>query len=284
MSLIIIWFNGIRHLDSQADFPERPDDKVFIMIKDKRNNAGEPGTQDHTGHSKEKECKILVTENGPYLVAGGLPLAKEIIITDDEGTSVEWGKGDQYPAQETYALCRCGQSKNKPFCDGTHAKAGFDGTETASTEKYLDQAETIAGPGIILTDAQDLCAAARFCHLSDGAWNLTEESDDPVAKENVIKIAARCPSGRLVAWDKKTGKPIEPEFDKSVSLVEDPEEGVSGPIWAKGGIPIESSDGTKYEVRNRVTLCRCGKSYNKPFCDGTHIDAGFNDGDRSVNR
>ncbi|MCJ7713336.1 CDGSH iron-sulfur domain-containing protein, partial [Candidatus Bathyarchaeota archaeon] len=57
---------------------------------------------------------------------------------------------------------------------------------------------------------------------------------------------------------------------------------VSGPIWVKGGVIVESSDGTSYEVRNRQTLCRCGKSENKPFCDGTHIKAGFNDGDKSL--
>jgi len=47
---------------------------------------------------------------------------------------------------------------------------------------------------------------------------------------------------------------------------------------------VESSDGTVYESRNRATLCRCGKSLNKPYCDGTHIMAGFNDGDESLKR
>jgi CDGSH-type Zn-finger protein len=38
----------------------------------------------------------------------------------------------------------------------------------------------------------------------------------------------------------------------------------------RGGITIESADGVPYEVRNRVTLCRCGRSDNKPFCDASH--------------
>lgn len=50
-----------------------------------------------------------------------------------------------------------------------------------------------------------------------------------------------------------------------------------GPLWVRGGIPVESSDGATYEVRNRVTLCRCGRSSNKPFCDGTHKGVGFRD-------
>ena len=69
---------------------------------------------------------------------------------------------------------------------------------------------------------------------------------------------------------------------QSISLVEDPQNKVSGPIALRGGILVESSDGTTYEVRNRQTLCRCGKSQNKPFCDGSHIDEGFNDGDDSL--
>jgi CDGSH-type Zn-finger protein len=87
-----------------------------------------------------------------------------------------------------------------------------------------------------------------------------------------------------VVWDKKTGKPIEPNFKPSISLLEDTGKRVSGPIWVKDGIPVESSDGKEYEIRNRVTLCRCGKSRNKPFCDGSHIEAGFNDGDKSLKK
>jgi hypothetical protein len=73
-----------------------------------------------------------------------------------------------------------------------------------------------------------------------------------------------------MVWGKKTKKTIEPEFEKSIGLIEDPAVGVSGPIWVRGGIPVESADGKTYKVRNRVTLCRCGKSSNKPFCDSSH--------------
>jgi choline dehydrogenase-like flavoprotein len=58
-----------------------------------------------------------------------------------------------------------------------------------------------------------------------------------------------------------------------IALVKDPQEGVQGPIWVRGGIPIESVNGTIYEIRNRIALCRCGKSSNKPFCDGGHCNA-----------
>ena len=219
--------------------------------------------------SSHDGSKIRTSKNGPYLVSGGIPLAKQIIGIDAAGYSYEWREGKKYPSKDNYALCRCGQSKNKPFCDGTHTQVHFDGTETASREPYLEQAKRISGPELELTDARELCALARFCERAGGIWNLVEKPDTPEAKGIAIEEARNCPSGRLVVWD-KNGKKIEPKFEPSIGLVEDPQEGVQGPIWVRGGIPIESVDGKAYEVRNRVTLCRCGKSYNKPFCDGSH--------------
>jgi CDGSH-type Zn-finger protein len=232
---------------------------------------------------KVKKGKITIIKNGPYQVSGNMPLAKEIITVDRNGDSAGWEKGKEYPAEEKYFLCRCGQSKNKPYCDGTHAKDGFDGTETADKNAYFDKAEKIEGGGVDLFDVPELCARARFCHdrISD-VWENSQNSGDPEKKDKAVRQACNCPSGRLAAYDKKTEKIIEPEFDPLISLVEDPAKKVSGPVWVKGGVPVESADGTKYEARNRVTLCRCGKSRNKPFCDGCHIENGFNDGDESL--
>ena len=85
---------------------------------------------------KSSAAEISVTKDGPYLVAGELPLAKATIGANDEGESIRWEWGNPYPEQKNFALCRCGHSAHKPFCDGTHAKIGFDGTETASREPY----------------------------------------------------------------------------------------------------------------------------------------------------
>lgn len=226
--------------------------------------------------------KVSITKDGPYLVSGSMPLAKEISTVGKSGELEEWKKGEAYPEQESYALCRCGQSKNKPFCDGSHVKINFDGSETANKEEYIKQAEKIFGPELDLTDAVGLCSMARFCHLDGGTWSNVENSDNPEAKKSAIQSACNCPSGRLVVWDKKTKKPIESKFEPSIGLIEDPQARVSGPIWLKGCVELESADGTKYESRNRMTLCRCGKSKNKPFCDGSHIGAGFDDGDESL--
>jgi CDGSH-type Zn-finger protein len=64
-------------------------------------------------------AEIKVRENGPYLVIG------------DDVTLVDWN-GASYPiARRPFALCRCGASKNRPFCDGSHKTVGFEAAEAA---------------------------------------------------------------------------------------------------------------------------------------------------------
>jgi len=226
------------------------------------------GQKQDPGHA----AHVLVSEDGPYIVTGSVPLSKQIIGTDPEGGSETWEQGKVYDLQETYSLCRCGNSRTKPFCDGSHLRSHFKGTETASREPYLKQADAMEGPGYVLTDVQSLCAFARYCDTHGQIWNQVGHTNNPKVKENFLRQAGQCPSGRLVAWDKKTEKPIEPELPVSIGLIEDPAQECSGPLWLRGGVQVESeADGHKYEVRNRVTLCRCGQSQNKPFCDGARI-------------
>jgi CDGSH-type Zn-finger protein len=214
--------------------------------------------------------KVKVTKDGPYLVLGGVLLSEQEMFIDADGECHGWREGKRYPTRGNYAICRCGQSKTPPFCDGTHSKIDFDGTEQATHASYLEQSVETIGPELKLTDAEHLCASARFCHRAGGTWELTQLSDDPDARQKAIEEACDCPSGRLVAWD-EDGKAIEPDLEPSIGLIEDTQAGVMGPMWVRGGIPIESADGSTYEIRNRVTLCRCGKSSNKPFCDGSHL-------------
>ena len=90
---------------------------------------------------RTSEQRIRIQKNGPYQVSGNVPLAKQAIVSDGEGASTGWESGERYPDQKEYALCRCGQSGHKPFCDETHHVVDFDGTETAGKKKYLDSAE-----------------------------------------------------------------------------------------------------------------------------------------------
>jgi CDGSH-type Zn-finger protein len=221
---------------------------------------------------KNDKMKIKIRADGSYAVTGGIPLFELSLIPDADGLSTGWKRGKEYPLQDRYDLCRCGQSNEKPFCDLTHEEIFFDGTETASRELFAEQSEPeTIGPELVLTDVVALCALARFCDRAGGVWDNTRLSDHPEAKKIAMQEVWDCPAGRLVLHD-KSGNLVEPEFEPSIGLVFDPVKNVLGPIWVRGGIPIESADGTIYEIRNRVTLCRCGKSTNKPFCDGKHED------------
>jgi CDGSH-type Zn-finger protein len=214
--------------------------------------------------------KIKVTEDGPYLVTGGIPLFRMIIETDSYGDPCIWREVERYPQRERYALCRCGKSRNKPYCDGAHTMQRFNGTETASNELYLEDVKEYLGPKLKLTDRRELCVGAAFCVRDAGIWNLTVHSDRPNFKEIAIEEAANCPFGRLVIWDKQ-GNQIEHNYESSIVLTEH-EDGLPGPLWIRGKVAIESVDGVIYEKRNRITLCRCGESLNKPLCDGSHFD------------
>lgn len=220
---------------------------------------------------KEKIIKMIrIIKNGPYLVTGNLPLYEQSIVTDEAGHTRELKEEKKYDLPESYSLCRCGKSENKPFCDGSHKNVGFYGSETASRKPYLEKAEVFEGPDLKLTDVQEFCDHSRFCLRSGGIRELIQQSDDPEARQTAIEEAMICPSGRLVLWDKKTNKPFENEYEPSLVLVVDRQKGCEGPLWVRGGVPIQSADGSLYESRNRVTLCRCGKSENKPYCDGSH--------------
>lgn len=111
------------------------------------------------------------------------------------------------------------------------------------------------------------------------SWNWKDgKKIDPKARDLTIREANHCPAGRLVVQDKKTGKEIEHKLPPSIGVVEDPALVCSGPLWVRGEIQAESEDGMPYEIRNRVTLCRCGTSNNKPFCNGSHASIKFRDG------
>lgn len=218
--------------------------------------------------NKEKK-KIRVLKDGPYEVIGDIPMDHLKYIPNPKGYSLDYEEIEKYPLQESYYLCRCGKSKTRPYCDGSHNQ-GFDGTETAKLTSYDEMAKCIEGIQIDLMDAEELCVGARFCDTKSGTWNLVERAENPEAKDIILHQTKSCPSGRLTAVT-KDGERIEPVFEQEISILEDPAAKVMGPIWVKGHIEIKNVDGVKYPPRNRVTLCRCGKSKNKPFCDASHF-------------
>lgn len=216
--------------------------------------------------------KIKILPGGPYEVTEDVPLNQAIIDVDHRGTSMSWKEGKKYPEQkEPYHLCRCGQSKNKPYCDGTHEEVHFIGKESADKSPYTQGCKVYEGGSIDLYDNESLCSSMRFCDRGEGVWQAAIDSDNASSKQLAMEEVAACASGRLTIAE-KDGTFVEPILPKEISLVEDTAANQRGPLWVKGGIVLEGADGEKYEVRNRMTLCRCGQSRNMPFCDISHME------------
>lgn len=223
----------------------------------------------------QPEPSVRILKCGPYLVTA-LPLDVVEIMTDDDGYALTYRRVRRLKTPPSYSLCRCGKTRSHPFCDGSHTKARFRGTEHPEAHTpFRKMAKTYPGPVLSLRDAERLCANAGFCSRKEGTWEAVRRSDEPRMYRMALQQTFDCCAGRLELFDSRTGELIEKTFRKSVSLVEDPGDGSSGPVWLKGGILLIGADGRPYEVRNRMSLCRCGASRFKPFCDGSHSRVRF---------
>ncbi|MDY0223850.1 MAG: CDGSH iron-sulfur domain-containing protein [Candidatus Methanomethylophilaceae archaeon] len=212
----------------------------------------------------DENAKITIKKNGPYLIFGNIPLREESIQIDAMGKAIKWVEGQKFNQNEVYALCRCGKSSTMPFCSGEHVNK-FDGTETADDEPYNDSCLIHEGcDGVKLMEKHILCTGAGFCH----AYPRIEIA---IKNKKTLEVAkqecANCPGGSLTLVI--NGEKIEPILKKEISVTNDVK--TIGPIWVKGEIPIISANNEQYELRNRVALCRCGRSKNKPFCDASHL-------------
>jgi len=214
--------------------------------------------------------KIIVERNGPYIVRGSVPLVEKSQEMSEFGEPLSWVKGEVLRSSGNYALCRCGKSNNKPFCDDTHEEIGFEGTEAADTGPISDRWKTFNGPKIVIQDDHSICMHSGFCgNRITNIWKMQAESDDGEVLAEIIAMIDRCPSGTLAYVLEPGGEIIERDLPKEVAVIP------NGPIWITGGIPVERSDGQALEKRNRVTLCRCGASSKMPLCDGSHKEIGF---------
>jgi CDGSH-type Zn-finger protein len=222
----------------------------------------------------EPQAGIEVQPNGPYIVSGGVPLVRRRIVTSEHGESMTWQTTSRVEGGETVALCRCGGSANKPFCDGSHTRNGFDGTETAPTSSYDERSTTYPGTQVVVRDDRSICEHAGFCgNRLTNVWKMVDGSgtDDSVVRAQMMSMIEHCPSGALTYRLDPGGPDVEQELSVEIGVTDD------GPYFVTGGLPVTRADGQPFEARNRVTLCRCGASKNKPLCDGSHRAAGFRD-------
>jgi CDGSH-type Zn-finger protein len=229
--------------------------------------------------SEKSVRKIVIMKNGSYHVFGLTSLVHKTQIVSEYGEPITWNKDEvlepkNAEGRDFYGLCRCGGSCNKPYCDGTHREIGFDGTETAdthSTQRRMVQFR--GGTHIVVSKDPSLCMSSGFCGFHDAGINeLVGDSSDTKIRALVMAMVANCPSGSLTYRIEADDADIEPDLPEQIALTaEITSEGpITGPIWVTGNIPIERADGKPFEPRNRVTLCNCGQSANKPLCDGAH--------------
>jgi CDGSH-type Zn-finger protein len=109
------------------------------------------------------ERRIVVMPNGSYLVYGDIPLVRKRKVVAENGESVIWEKTQTFLTEETHALCRCGESGSKPFCDGSYARVGFDGREADDPRTPGEGQLVHEGNGIVVRRDLSLRMHARFC-------------------------------------------------------------------------------------------------------------------------
>jgi CDGSH-type Zn-finger protein len=216
----------------------------------------------------ERPAQIEILAHGPYEVTGNVPLRPRRVVRTAQSEALTWTAEEPIEHTETYYLCRCGKSEHKPFCDGSHAFELFDGTESAATNTYEERAEFHEGPGVVVRVDHELCHHSAFCkYEANSYFDLIEKSDSTNTLSQLVAMVDRCPSGALAIA--VNGHDVEAVLPVQISPIGD------GPLMLTGGVSVTRADGVEMETRNRLSLCRCGASQNKPYCDGSHRDIGF---------
>lgn len=203
---------------------------------------------------------ISLAANGPLLVKNLEQLTN--------------AKGAQIEVKPMMALCRCGHSATKPFCDGTHTRIGFS-SENPS-DPAPNQLDHYTGKGVTIHDNRSICSQAGLC--TDRLSTVFRIKEDPwidpdgATEEAIVALVQQCPSGAL-SYTLHGQAPSRPGVSASITVAKDGPYNILGrvyldtPVWGSGA------------DRERYALCRCGASKNKPFCDGSHWGVNFKDED-----
>jgi len=168
------------------------------------------------------------------------------------------------------SLCRCGESKYKPQCDGSHAQAGFDGKREDSEKKEL---EYYRGKEITIVYDRFLCMGAGYCGELEavfGTHDAPKYEPDAASAADIIATIKKCPSGAL---SYQIGDEYFGNYYEQTRIVVEKD----GQLNCQGDITvIDDQDSDKLlPCTDHFTLCRCGGSKKKPLCDGSHHDNGF---------
>lgn len=202
-------------------------------------------------------------ENGPFI-------AREVPnLKDANGSDIK-------PDKPAFGLCRCGMSKNKPFCDGSHVEAGFisDNGDAKIRNTPIEYSGEAEGKSVTVSYTLVLCGHIAECQRLHKAvfdpgkrpWIQPENG----SLEGILAVVAACPSGALrVSVNEEPLHHIDSD-ESSVQLVK------NGPYVVKN-IPLGAPFNGAGTSEKEYILCRCGLSKNKPFCDGSHHDQKWQD-------
>lgn len=190
------------------------------------------------------KLKIKIIENGPILIS--------------KFKKLKYGK-ETLPTKEKALLCRCGESKKQPFCDGKHKASNFKGECSC---KVPEKIRIWEGKNIITYFNKDLCMHAGYC-APLGELRLAEHFNNDVnAAKEIARVITECPAGALSYEMKDGSTPVEFESSDVVEIMKNGEIR----IWCEA----DGIETVGKQPKNRITLCRCGKSKIKPFCDASH--------------
>jgi CDGSH-type Zn-finger protein/truncated hemoglobin YjbI len=210
--------------------------------------------------------RIRTLRNGPY------------VATNVE-TVTDW-LGRDVVVPPTVALCRCGASMAKPFCDGTHVGNGFD--DRKDSKRVADQVDDYPGQQLRVLDNRGTCAHSGFC--TDRLSSVFHLGQSPFVTpsgarmDEIVRAVRACPSGALsFAVDgREAREQVDVVRERAIEVSRD------GPYRVTGAIPLVDETGASV-TRNagasleHYSLCRCGHSQNKPFCSGMHWSVRFAD-------
>ena len=203
------------------------------------------------------DAKIEERENGPLVAFGVSTMA---------------GPDGAISVKPVMALCRCGHSGNKPFCDGSHSAAGFESRGGAPAGR--DRVIAYEGSEATVNYNPLLCSHAAECgrlasHVFNPAQKPWVQPDNGTLAELQAVVTA-CPSGAL-SFASQGGVEHRVAEERAEIVVEK-----NGPYWVHDIAPptAERAEGA---AKKKFVLCRCGLSGNKPYCDGSHRDAKWRD-------
>lgn len=216
--------------------------------------------------SAEKPQIMPVLDGPLYLINTQTPRKVE---------NLQNSRGEPISKIVSVAMCRCGGSKNKPFCDGTHVTLGFS-SENKGPPGTADKRKDYFGKKITVHDNRTICSHSAQCLQNlQSVFRLGERpwiNPDGAPVESLIEAVRKCPSGAL-SYSLEGVEHRDQVGRKPLVVVEE-----NGPYRVEGGVELVGIENWAVGAsKEHYTLCRCGASNNKPFCDGMHLSVNFQD-------